>query len=232
LRLVASAGWIGSLLVCLCLAGAAASPMPPPRDDVPILLVPGWFDTGRDLAALRIRLIAAGWPESRVQAITFEDPTGSNVDHAREIDAAVGRILAETGAPRLDIVAHSMGGLATRWYLRTHPGEVRRAVFIASPHRGTIAALLAWGGGRDEMIPDSPFLDSLNSGPAVPSGVEAITIRTPIDTRVVPGESATLPGIEDFTVCCPTHEGLLRDGDVFRIVMDFLESTEPGPGEK
>ncbi len=232
MRLVASVAWVGFLVVFLSLAGATAEPTPPLRDDVPILLVPGWFDTGRDLAALRIRLIAAGWPESRVHAITFEDPTGSNVDHAREIDAVVDRILADTGAPRLDIVAHSMGGLATRWYLRTHATEVRRAVFIASPHRGTLSALLAWGGGRDEMIPDSPFLDSLNSSPPVPSGVEAITIRTPIDTRVVPGESATLPGVEDFTVCCPTHEGLLRDEDVFRIVADFLADGDPGPDLK
>jgi triacylglycerol lipase len=203
------------------------SSTPPARNDVPILLVPGWFDTARELAALRIRLMAAGWVGAKVQTITFQDPTGSNRDHAEEIDSAVAHILHETGAPRIDIVAHSMGGLATRWYLRTHAAPVRRAVFIASPHRGTLTALLAWGGGRDEMMPDSPFLDTLNSGPVVPDGVEAITIRTSIDTRVVPGASATLPGIEDHTVCCPTHEGLLRDEEVFDIVLDFLERPEP-----
>ena len=107
------------------------------------------------------------------------------------------------------------GGLATRWYLKTHPGApVRRAVFLGSPHRGTLAAHLAWGDGRDEMMPESDFLASLNSGPALPPGLEAMTIRTPIDTRVLPGESATLPGVEDHSVCCPTHQGLLRDDEV------------------
>jgi hypothetical protein len=24
-------------------------------------------------------------------------------------------------------------------------------------------------------------------------------------------------------VCCPTHQGMLRDDEVFRIVLDFLE---------
>ncbi|NNL31072.1 MAG: alpha/beta fold hydrolase, partial [Gemmatimonadetes bacterium] len=107
----------------------------PPRD-VPVLLVPGWLDTARDLAALRIRLIGAGWPADHVETLTFEDPTGSNRDHAVELAAAVERLRQTTGAGEVDIVAHSMGGLAARWYLR-HGGEapIRRVVFLASPHR-------------------------------------------------------------------------------------------------
>ena len=207
-------------------AGAARSPTPmtSARADVPVLLVPGWFDTARELAALKIRLLAAGW--AHVETLTFRDPTGSNRDHAEEIDSLVAMVLAETGATEVDIVAHSMGGLATRWYLKTRAeAPVRRAVFIASPHRGTLAAHLAWGEGRDEMMPESAFLAALNRGPALPVGVEAMTIRTPIDTRVVPGESATLPGVEDHTVCCPTHQGLLRHDEVFYLVVDFLERT-------
>jgi triacylglycerol lipase len=205
-------------------AGVAGSHAPPSpsRTDVPVLLVPGWFDTARELAALRIRLLGAGW--SHVETLTFRDPTGSNREHAEEIDSLVAAVLAETGADELDIVAHSMGGLATRWYLKTRAGApVRRAVFIASPHRGTLTAHLAWGEGREEMMPESEFLAALNSGPALPPGIEAITIRTPIDTRVVPGESATLRGVEDHTVCCPTHQGLLRNDEVFLLVVDFLE---------
>ena len=102
---------------------------------------------------------------------------------------------------------------------------MRRAIFIASPHRGTLTAHLAWGEGRDEMMPESGFLESLNAGALLPADIEAMTIRTPIDTHVLPGESATLPGIEDHTVCCPTHQGLLRSDDVFVLVMDFLERT-------
>ena len=48
------------------------------RADVPVLLVPGWFDTGRDMAALRIRLIAAGWEADHVQTVTFSDPVGTS----------------------------------------------------------------------------------------------------------------------------------------------------------
>lgn len=192
--------------------------------DVPVLLVPGWLDTGRDLAAMQIRLLGAGWPSEYVETITFEEPTGSNREHADELEAAVERLLERTGADRVDIVAHSMGGLATRWYLRTREDPpVRRVVFIGSPHGGTLSAHLAWGGGREEMMPGSPFLDTLNAGAPVPEDVEAITVRTVVDTHVVPGESATLPGVPDYELCCPTHAGLLRDEEVFQIILDFLE---------
>ncbi|MEQ1855051.1 MAG: alpha/beta fold hydrolase [Longimicrobiales bacterium] len=219
---VLAAGWLSSMA-----AGPRPSEGPPPaRLDVPVVLVPGWFDTARDLAALKIRLLGAG--AAHVETLTFQEPTGSNREHAQEIDSLVSQVLRESGADQVDIVAHSMGGLATRWYLKTRPeAPVRRTVFIASPHHGTYTALVAWGEGRDEMMPDSEFLASLNSGAPLPEGIEAMTIRTPIDTHVLPGESATLPGVEDHTVCCPTHQGLLRSDDVFYLVIDFLERTGP-----
>jgi triacylglycerol lipase len=213
----------------LPLAGAVHSSMrapivPPARTSVPVLLVPGWFDTARELAALRIRLTAAGW--SDVETLSFADPTGGNRQHAAEIDSVVAEMIERTGAPEVDIVAHSMGGLATRWYLKTRPAApVRKVVFMASPHRGTLSAVLAWGDGSDEMLPASDFLESLNTGPALPSGVSALTIRTPVDTHIFPAESATLPGVPDRSVCCPTHAGMLHDEEVFRLVSEFLEDS-------
>jgi hypothetical protein len=73
------------------------------------------------------------------------------------------------------------------------------------------------------MIPDSPFLAWLNAGPPVPAGVEAMTVRTPLDTHILPSESGTLEGVEDHLVCCPTHAGLIQSLEVFRLVLRFLE---------
>jgi len=226
---VVCAGW-------LVVGGAAAEAeltiqngelgRPAHQREVPVLLVPGWLDSSRDLAALRIRLLASG--HTNVRTITFRDPVGSNRDHAQEIDSAVTKLLIETDSEQVDLVAHSMGGLAVRWYLLTRsPTPVRRVAFLASPHRGTLSAHLAWGDGGEEMTPGSSFLDSLNSRAPRPEGIEAITIRTPLDTHVVPGESATLPAISDHVVCCPSHAGLLHDDEVFGIVLAFLEDPPP-----
>lgn len=188
-----------------------------------MILVPGWSETGRAMAALRIRLIGAGWPSESVVSMTFREVTGSNTEHAEELAAAVDSMLARTGAEKVDVVAHSMGGLALRAYLRAYgSGKVRRVAFLATPQRGTLAAYVAFGRSREEMMPQSPFLEWLNSGPPLPPGIEALTVRTPLDLHILPGESATLPGVEDHIVCCPTHAGLLQDAEVFQIIRRFL----------
>lgn len=222
----------------LALDGAGVGLVAPPEvhqpyvgaAETPVLLIPGWFDTGRDMAALRIRLLGAGWSPERVVALTFKEPTGGNRAHARELGDSLEAVLARTGATQVDIVAHSMGGLATRAFLREHGGsKVRRVVFVATPQRGTLAAYLAFGQGRYDMIPDSPFLTWLNAGPPVPPGVEAMTIRTPLDTHILPNESATLAGVDDHIVCCPTHAGLTGSLEVFQLVRRFLDEGVSSP---
>lgn len=220
---------LGALLGAFAaVATAAAMPLAAAvagqaRERVPVLLVPGWMDGVAALEPLRRRLVASGWPEAAVVAAGFADPYGSNVDHATELAAAVDQLLAATGATKVDVVAHSMGGLAVRHYLRFLDGaaKVRRVVFLATPHRGTYAAYLAWGDGAEEMEPESGFLRRLNGEP-LPAGVRATTIRTPLDLRVFPGESAELPGATNLEVCCPTHPGLLRDERTFALVLRAL----------
>lgn len=206
----------------LALAVAAALLAQEALPVVPVLLVPGWADTGADVAVLGVRLRAAGWPADHVLAVTFARPAGSNREHAREVAVAVDSLLARTGAAKVDVIAHSMGGLSTRAYLREEPGKVRRVVFLATPHRGTWAAYFAFGEGRGEMLPGSDFLRDLNADPPVPPGVEAFTVRTLLDTHVLPGGSATLPGVPDWTVCCDTHWSLKHDPAVFEVVRNFL----------
>lgn len=190
----------------------------------PVLLVPGWLDGGTDLEPLRQRLIEAGWEEDRVQALHFDDPVGSNIEHAEEVAHAVAELMARTGASQVDFVAHSMGGLAVRHYmLFLSGGEFARSViFLGTPHRGTLAAHVAWGTGGEEMVPGSDFLTALNERGTVPDGVRVRTIRTPIDLRVLPMSSATLPGAQDVEVCCPSHAGLIYDADTFEVIRAFL----------
>ncbi len=195
-----------------------------PSRGLPVLLVPGWLGRGRDLTALRDRLLRDGWEARQVMALEFVDPVGSNRDHARELEEALGRLLAESGAREVDVVAHSMGGLAV-WLLLQEKGyqlPIRRVVFLGSPLQGTLTARLAWGEGGEEMRPGSPFLRELMGGPQPQHWVEALTIRTPLDLNVVPGSGGTLPGLRDRMVCCPTHQGLLDHEGTYQLAREFL----------
>ena len=157
-------------------------------------------------------------------ALEFEDPVGSNRDHARELEAALQRLLESNGSPRADVVAHSMGGLALWLLLQEREGRigVRRAVFLGSPLQGTLTAHLAWGEGGREMRPGSPFLEALQRGPPPSRWVEALTIRTPVDLNVIPGSRGSLPGVRDEIIFCPTHPGLLDHEGAYILVRDFL----------
>jgi triacylglycerol lipase len=118
-----------------------------------------------------------------------------------------------------------MGGLAVRRYLLDGgASSVRKVVFLATPHRGTVSAEVAWGEGAREMEPGSRFLLDLIRARPIPPGVRAITIRTPLDLHIIPSESATLPGIPDVEVCCPTHAGLLDDDETFQAIRTFLRT--------
>lgn len=205
----------------------------PDPEAVPVLLVPGWGDDAADVEPLRQRFLEAGWPLSRVRTVGFEDPVGSNRMNAREIARAAEVLQGMTGAERVDVVAHSMGGLAVRHFLAHEGGAdvVRRVVFLGTPHRGTVVAMLAWGDGGREMVPGSSFLTALNDTAQRPEGVEMLAIRTPVDLRVIPGSSAVLPGALNLEVCCPAHPELVEDEEVFRKAAAFLREGAEGVPE-
>jgi triacylglycerol lipase len=231
------ARWAAVFLLGLLVLGGGAPPALAPggaggvgeqvEDPVPVLVVPGWGDQAPVVEPIRRRLTEQGWPESRVVAFSFRDAFGSNQAHAEEIDGAVRTLMALTGASEVDVVAHSMGGLALRYYLRTGEtaASVRRAVFLGTPHRGTAAAVLAWGDGGREMVPGSDFLMGLNQGRPVPEGVEALAIRTPVDLRVIPASSGRLagPGVENLEICCPSHNALVDHEETFLEILRFLQ---------
>lgn len=192
----------------------------------PVVLVPGWSDEGDRLWPLRDALFAAGWDSTEVRVLSFDDPVGSNRQHASELSDAIDSLLVRTGAEQVDVVAHSMGGLSTRWYLQSRgAARIRRVAFLGSPHRGTWASLVAWGVGGDEMHPESDFLAELD--PSLPSGVEALTIRTELDTHILPNESSTLPDVEDVQLCCPAHAQLPAEPRVMSTVLEFLNRPPP-----
>lgn len=189
----------------------------------PVLLVPGWSNRARALRRMARFLLDQGWPRERVRALDFVDPFGSNIAHAREIARAVDAMRSATGSEHVDIVAHSMGGLAARWYLaeRGEDAAIRRIVFLATPHSGTWAALFAFGGGRREMLPGSPFLRQLKALPW-PEHVQAVALTTRLDLRVLPHWSARLERAHHRRIPLVTHQGLIRSRRVHRIVRDAL----------
>ena len=192
-----------------------------------VLLVPGWRDTAAVLHPLRDFLVGSGWPAEHVAVVSFRDPFGDNITHAAELGQALHALMDAAPARPVVIVAHSMGGLATRWYLsRHHEQRVVAALFLATPHKGTWLAWLAAGGGAADMRPHSRFLDALQRS-ALPEHLRCTCFRAPWDTRLLPRHSAWLEEMDCELLPAAGHKRIVRQRRVMNMLRDRILTYTP-----
>jgi len=65
------------------------------------------------------------------------DPFNDSETRGEELLAHVERILAETGAAKVNLIGHSQGGLDSRYVAHQRPELVASVTTFATPHRGT-----------------------------------------------------------------------------------------------
>ena len=176
----------------------------PPVDPVaqdrrgPVLLVPGY---GGSTAALEV-LAASLEDEGRTIRIVEApgDTRGDLRDHAEALAATAQRAIDE-GAPSVDVVGYSAGGVVVRYWIAELGGGslARRAVTLASPHHGTDLAGVATGltpgacpEACQQLAPGSDLLRELNTGDETPPGPRWVAIWTTDDETVVPATSGSL----------------------------------------
>jgi len=85
--------------------------------------------------------------------VVHYDWTRPMTENVKHIQHAVDNILARTGAQKVDIVAHSMGGLLARELIQARESEnvVDHLITLGTPHKGAADSYVAYEGGE---IPD------------------------------------------------------------------------------
>jgi len=148
----------------------------------PVILVHGWAGAGSDMSALRDAFTAAGYP-----AYTLDLPGQNNVVNAHAIADLVHSVRARTGAAKVHLVGHSMGGLSMRWYIKRlgGAGEVSTYVSMGSPQYGYFPACLLGEQDGGQMCPLNPFLRDLNEGDDTPGDIAYTTVRSTKDAADV-----------------------------------------------
>lgn len=209
------------------LPGANRWDVPPSAErPVPVILVHGtagggqtnWGPyvpllTGRGFSVFTLTYGAipgSKWPVSAMGGMRLIE------DSAAEFGAFVERVLAATGAERVDVVGHSQGTIVPDYWAKFlgGTGTIRRYVSLAPLWQGTSAFGVLRGSlgalgmrfgsvGTEvaaslsipQMIAGSEFIDTLGSdgGPYLP-GIEYTNISTRHDEFVVPYTSGQLPG--------------------------------------
>jgi triacylglycerol lipase len=197
----------------------------------PVIFVHGFGKRSWIFNTLKARLVANGWPEKHLFALNYSDRFGCNKQSARELSVFVDSVLAQTGAERVDIIAFSMGGLSTRYFIKHFGGDekVRDIITIGSPHHGTGVALpfTAFPGifpSVEQMIPESDFLSNLNAVDETPGNKTRWTsIWSKADLLIRPPESSILGGAWNIHIEGVGHASLLLDKkQVFPVVVQAL----------
>ena len=199
--------------------------MTPPN---PVLLIHGIDDTADLFVTLRPYLEAQGW---QTHALDLHPNNGTaGLDQLAQQVAAY---VEQTFAPDevFDLVAFSMGGIISRYYLQRLGGlaRVQRFITIASPHRGTWTAYLRWNDGAKQMRPDCAFLQDLNTDVAeLLSQVQFTSIWTPLDTMILPATSSQLAVGKEVRVSVAAHPWMVTHPRALEAVAIALsEPTTP-----
>lgn len=164
---------------------------------VPVLVIHGYFTPRVTNLPVHLALRSHGLR-------TYDVPIpGLNTQDIALSSAIVGdtaeQVRRKTGAPRVDLVGVSMGGVIAANYVGPQGGHrsVRRAVTLGSPLRGTAVAKAVSGlplvGTRAarQMAPDSDIVSAI--GEADYGDAELLSIWAEGDT-VVPAEATRIDG--------------------------------------
>jgi pimeloyl-ACP methyl ester carboxylesterase len=206
--------------------GAAVEPLP---DDGhrPVVLVHGLAGHPGNFLALRQYLALKG--RRRVYAIDFGSAESLELMAAmlRDfVDAVVARNGLDAEA-RIDIVAHSMGGLVTRLALedRALAARVACVITLASPHSGTYTARLGGTTPTTELRPESAMVARLahqlpwDEQPGLP---RLVALWSASDLIVLPGEGGQVPGAENIELPGYTHYSYFLEPPAWRLVHRLL----------
>jgi triacylglycerol esterase/lipase EstA (alpha/beta hydrolase family) len=194
----------------------------------PVLLVHGYGCNSGYWAHLAPLLDREGISHA---GIDLEPVAGSIDDYAPLIEARVRELCAATGAARIAIVAHSMGGLAARAWMRRYEtgGSARVAALITlgTPHHGTALARFGLGANAAQMRRDSPWLRALAAGETGDVRARIVSLYTHHDNIVAPQDSSVLAGARNVAFGGVGHVALGSNPRVLAEVLRILRELRP-----
>ena len=110
----------------------------------PIIFVHGFQSSGAIWTTMIDRLKADGWTDAPLVTWTY-DSNISNVTIAQQLQAKTDSLLTVTGAKKIDLIVHSMGGLSSRYFAKNLGGseKIDALVFLATPNHGAFSRISA-----------------------------------------------------------------------------------------
>ena len=179
----------------------------------PVILVHGVLVNDGVWFGFRRHLVREG--VNGVYTVNYGPPHADIERYAGQLATKVDRVCAATGAQRVVLIGHSMGGLVSRAYVRRYgTARVERIVTIGTPHHGSVLAWSFPGRCLAQMRPGNKWLVTLNRDAVGPTPVPITSIWSRHDSMVVPQGSSELATARNIAVVGVGHNALLGDRTV------------------
>lgn len=189
----------------------------------PILFVHGWNSSGSVWNTMIANFKANGWTAAQLVSWSY-NTSQSNATTAQQIRTKVDSIILATGATKVDVITHSMGGLSSRYYAKNLGGDARIDAWVSlgGPNHGTTTAYGCAQTSCVEMRPGSTFLKNLNATDETPGAPRYATWWSACDVVIEPDNSTPLIGATNTQTACLSHSALYSDATVYAQVRDWV----------
>jgi len=192
-------------------------------ESFPIILVHGFMHNSSAWRWLRYELEHNNY--GPVYTINLGGLDQNIEQHAARVDRLIDEIRSETGARKVQLVGHSMGGLVATWVASYRPHHVAKVITLGSPMEGTrVASIVKWSSPM-QMRVGSPFLTELKNHAETLTMVPFVHIASDADQIIIPHDS----GVPSFTpdskrvwVDGLGHFSLLLSNRIFAILKSEL----------
>ncbi len=181
-------------------------------------MVHGIFEDGKAFDSLKRRLEYHGI-ECYVPQLKPADGRGGLENLAQGLQRDIEKEFG-TEEP-FGLVAFSMGGLVSRYYLQELGGADRCETFmtISTPHHGTKVAYTYPTKGAQQMRPGSEFLQKLHASEKNLKDIPIVSYRTPLDLIIIPTDSSVWERAENRSYNVALHPLMLHT----KPVLDDIE---------
>jgi triacylglycerol esterase/lipase EstA (alpha/beta hydrolase family) len=182
----------------------------------PVLLVHGYGANGGFWVHLAAQLEAQGYSHATVD---LEPVFGDIEDFAVQMERAVQDLLAASRSEKVIIVAHSMGGLVARAWLRRFGAQhAARIITLGTPHFGTDLAHMGPGHNARQMRRNGKWLAQLDADDRAQRRL-ITSIYSWHDNIIAPQDSCHLPGARNIALAGVGHVAMGRHPEITKHIL-------------
>lgn len=164
----------------------------------PVVFIHGLGGASYNFMLIERYLMQNGWSQDELFAIDLPDKAGNNSINGQAIDRYINDVLQKTGKSKVDIVAHSMGGSNSLYYINQLKGITK------------VDKLVTLGGANKLATSTAP------------NGVSVTSIYSSSDA-IVMNSLSELQGANNIQISGVGHVSLLSNDKVNSLILQALE---------